>query len=195
MKTKWQSLAVFLVICVLASACGKDNKTAIAAAPAAPTPVVNTPTTNSNSPFVTASSWEDFKTKVAAGTFSAPTFSNIDYIYQQCSSDSSKFLGIFTFQTNTCSSSFTRSLMAGQVIREDGLNSKTQVVNFLNGLIGQVPSSLYYRQLSASAYQFQVGSTIYVVNLAYPAEANPTYKTSVSSGSGYQMSNFIAHGM
>lgn len=194
MKNKWTGLIGVLTLCVLVSACGKDNKAPEAAAPKVTSPVVNTPTVNSTSPYVTATSWEDFKTKVAAGTFTAPTFANIDYIYQKCSSDTSKFLGIFTFQTNSCSETFTRSLMGGQVIREDGLNSKQAVINSLNTLIAAVPSSLYYRQLSPSAFQFQSGSNIYVVNLAYPAEANPTYKTSASSGSGYQLGSFIAHG-
>jgi hypothetical protein len=192
--TKWTSLIGVLVVCILVAACGKDNKAPEQQQPAAPsTPVVNTPAaTNNNSPFVTASGWDDFKTKVAAGTFSAPTIAKIEYIYQKCSSDTNKFLGIFTYQTNKCTSSFSRTLRDGVVMREDSLNSKAQVVTSLTTLINQVSSSIYYRQLSASAFQFQVGNDIYVINLAYPAEANPTYKYNISTGQGYQLSQYIA---
>lgn len=169
-----------IVVCGLLSACGKKDQAAPAAA-AAPVNVVNSTYQNSGNT-VSFSTWEGFKQAVNDGKFVPVVGFHEVYKYGTCSTDKGTFLGFIPTYSTSCSQKFEVNIMGGTISGGSYGTTEDQVKTQLKALVNAASgASNSYMILSSTAVQFVSGSYIYIINLGYPAAANPIYKKSISS--------------
>jgi len=184
-------------ICFLLSACGSKDEEVVNNN-ATSNQNVATNNTSNNSPITSASSWSDFKDKVNAGSFSSlsdsykslMTFNyynqeptRVIFSFTKCTITTGK-LWIFTSRSSSCGNDFTREIDGDNIYRENGLMSNSSVIEELKTLVNASTSN---KMFSTTAYQFRSGDFEYIIDLKYPAGANPIYKRDVKTGDSYQI--------
>lgn len=203
---KTKKMIAVLGLCLVLSSCGGDNKSEAPAAPAVAPAVEVKPTEITNSaPLGTdgiaqAETFDQLKQHVAAGNFfvntNAANYNYVSYNFSKCNNSKGKFLGIFTTYTNSCPETFIRAVSSGTIIREDGFSSRQAIIDDLMSKLNSItpvphpaPNATVYK-ISPSNWQFVHNNSIYSINFSYPLEANPVYKSDMTSGEYYTFTNW-----
>ena len=205
-KLSWKNLGATCLLAAFLVACGGDEngQSVNSANNLGSTSVeknLTTTTNNSGAGVVTISSPAEFKNKVLAGNFisisnfkglmNAQNSSQIDLYFQVCDMSSwdlyeaeegdgfwSNLWDSMTFDINSskCTGSFVRSIFGGTIVRQDGL-SRDQVKTSLETLVNE---GTFVSYNGGASWNIRHGDEYYTVDLNFPMEANPTFKSGVN---------------
>jgi len=135
------------------------------------------------------SDFDSFKASVMAGEFANTRSEHEVYTYTSCSKQDLQVLSLITLSTSNCSDSFGRAFVWPYTDHEYG-NTEEKVKNELRNIMQAASNSpLHIQNMAKGKYRFVSGDYIYIIDLNYPAIANPISRTSLSgNGPEYYLS-------